>query len=100
MEIIIVALGGFFLGGLAVRVLMMRSHRGLLRPHESDGQYQAGKRATHRHLRVHGTINLQQLERMMDINGITAMRYLDQMARDGLLKLQGHRGKGAFYTRA
>jgi DNA-binding IclR family transcriptional regulator len=51
-----------------------------------------------RHLRSHGTINLSQLERLMDIRGTTALRYLDQMVRDGILKQQGHRGGDAFYT--
>ncbi len=98
--LVIVGLIGFLLGGLTIRALMTLSERRSMRAHELDGQYQGAKRAVVRHLRVHGTLNLQQLERMMDITGVTAMRYLDQMVRDGILKQQGHRGrKAAFYTR-
>jgi response regulator of citrate/malate metabolism len=100
MSMVIVGLVGFLLGGLAVRALTMLSEHHSVRAHELDGQYQGAKRAVARHLKVHGTLNLQQLERMMDISGVTALRYLDQMVRDRLLKQQGHRGKkGAFYTR-
>jgi predicted HTH transcriptional regulator len=100
MQVVIAVLVGFLLGGLTVRGLMFVAHRRMTRPHERDGQYAAAKRAVRRHLRVHGSINLQQLARMMDISGVTALRYLDQMVRDDVLKFQGHRGAGAFYTRA
>lgn len=69
-----------------------------VRPHVLDTDYLPAKRAAVRHLRVHGTLNLAELERMLDIRGTTALRYLDQMVHDGLLKQQGHRGTGAFYT--
>jgi hypothetical protein len=100
MQIVVAALVGFLMGGLTVRGLTLLAERRMGRAHEQDGQYAAAKRAVSRHLRVHGTLNLQQLERMMDVNGITAMRYLDQMVRDKAVKLQGHRGAGAFYTKA
>ena len=81
--------------------LVQRSaFRASVRPHVLDTDYGPAKRAVVRHLRVHGTINLAQLERMLDITGMTALRYLDQMVHDGVLKQQGHRGAGAFYTLA
>jgi hypothetical protein len=99
MQVAIIFLTGFVLGGLVVRWLMMGAYKRGMRTHELDEQYHAAKRAVARHLRTHGTLNLEELERMMDIPGITAMRYLDQMVRDRVIKAQGHRGKGAFYTR-
>jgi hypothetical protein len=82
MEEILLILAGFMLGGWVVRLLMIGAAR--------------------RHLRAHGTVNLSQVEQLLSIRGITAMRYLDQMERDGLLKLHAHAGKvaaGSFYTR-
>jgi len=94
----IVFLSGVFVGVAVTWLVQMRAHRAVLRPHVFDTQYEPARRAVLRHLRVHGTLNLQQLERMLDIPGTTALRYLDQMVQDGLLREQGHRGKGAFYT--
>lgn len=76
------------------------AYRRSVRPHVLDTDYLPAKRAVVRHLRFHGTINLAQLEHMLDISGVTALRYLDQMVHDGLLRQQGHRGTGAFYTLA
>lgn len=78
--------------------VQMVAHRHGSRPHVYDTEYGPAKRAVIRHLRMHGTINLMQLERMLDITGTTSLRYLDQMVHDRIVKLQGHRGKGAFYT--
>lgn len=76
------------------------ARRHATRPHVFDTEYAPAKRAVVHHLRTHGTLNLMQLERMLSISGTTALRYLDQMVHDGLLKQQGHRSKGAFYTLA
>lgn len=100
MQTVVSVLIGFLLGGITVGMLMRLSEWRALRPDERDMQYRGAVRAAVRHLRVHGTLNLSQLERMMDINGVTALRYLDRMVRDGILKVQGHRGAGAFYTRS
>lgn len=91
-------LAGVLLGVVITWVLLAHAQRSVVRPHVLDNEYEPAKRAVIRHLRVHGTLNLQQLERMLDITGTTALRYLDQMVHDGLLKEQGHRGRAAFYT--
>ena len=78
--------------------LLSMAHRNALRAYHAHGQYEPARRAVIRHFRVHGTLNLTQLEHMMDISGPTALRYLDQMVEEGLLSQQGHRGADAFYT--
>lgn len=78
--------------------LVAQRHAALSSASESD--YLPARRAVIRHLRVHGTINLPQLERMLDISGVFALQHLDRMVCDGLLKQQGHRGADAFYTLA
>jgi len=93
-------LSGFLLGGLLLRSLMVLAAHRRMRPHLLDEQYGAAKRVVHRHLMHHDTLNLATLERLMDISSMTALRYLDQMVRDGIVKAHGHRGAGAFYTRA
>ena len=89
---------GMLLGVIVTWWLLQTAQRRAVRPHMLDSQYLPSKRAVLRHLRSHGTLSLTQLERMMDIRGTTALRYLDQMVHDGLLKQQGHRGGDAFYT--
>lgn len=74
------------------------AHRRYLRPHQLDPQYHPVAKAVLRHLQSHATINLVQSERMLSLRGITVMRYLDQMERDGLVKLHSHNSTGAFYT--
>ena len=93
-------LAGMLIGAAAMWWAQDVARRRTVRPHVLDVEYLPAKRAVVRHLRFHGTINLVQLERMLDISGTTALRYLDQMVHDGLLKQQGHRGTGAFYTLA
>jgi hypothetical protein len=99
MAMALVLLVGFLMGGLVVRMLMLRAERIQVRPHLLDEQYAACTRAVTRHFKRYDTLNLAQLERLMDIRGLTAMRYLEQLERDRLVKLHGHRGSGAFYTR-
>jgi len=93
-------LAGFLLGGLLVRSLMVLAAQRHLRPHLLDEQYAAAKRVVLRHLMHHDTLNLAALERLMDISSVTAQRYLDQLEHDRVVKGHGHRGAGAFYTRA
>ncbi len=99
MEIFLALLSGFLLGGLVVHGLMIRADRRTARPHLLDEQYGAAKRAVARHFKRHDTLNLAGMERLIDGTGLTAMRYLDQLQRDGCVKMQDHRGTGAFYTR-
>jgi hypothetical protein len=100
MQTVIALLVGMLLGGLLVRWFMILSERRVIRPHHFDEHYAAAKRAVHRHLRAHGTLNHAELVRMLEIPDMTALRYLDQMVRDGHLKLQeNHRTEGSFYTR-
>lgn len=94
----LLVLTGMLIGAALMLWVQRSAYRASVRPHVLDNDYGPAKRAVLRHLRVHGTVNLAQLERMLDISGMTALRYLDQMVHDGLLKQQGHRGKGAFYT--
>jgi DNA-binding MarR family transcriptional regulator len=98
MQTVLTFLTGVLLGVLVTWWVLSTAQRRVMRPYLLDGQYQPSRRAVLRHLRSHGTINLSQLERLMDIRGTTALRYLDQMVRDGILKQQGHRGGDAFYT--
>ncbi len=98
MTELVAFLTGLLCGVLVTWALLLHAQRRSMRPHLLDNQYQPARRAVTRHLRVHGTLNLMELERMLDITGVTALRYLDQMVHDGVLKLNGHRGKGAFYT--
>lgn len=98
MQLMLAFLTGILLGVLVTWWLLSMAQRRVMRPHALDSQYLPAKRAVVRHFRAHGTLNLTQLERMMDIGGTTALRYLDQMVHDGLLAQQGHRGADAFYT--
>lgn len=82
-----------------MRWVLMRAHRQWLRPHQLDPQYEACVRAVRRHFMAHDTLNIKQLERLLDISGMIALRYLDQLVRDQVLRMHGHRGVGAFYTR-
>jgi hypothetical protein len=101
MLLLIVLLAGFLLGGHSVHRLMSASHRRAVRPHELDEQYRAVKIASLRHIRAHGTLNLAAVEHLTDGPAHTALRYLEQMERDGLVRAQGNRStKGLFYTRA
>jgi hypothetical protein len=100
MQIVLVFLAGALAGGMLVRWLMILSERRVVRPHLLDEHYVAAKRAVQRYLRTHGTVNLAEAQRLLDTTSMTALRYLDQMVHDRLVKLQtNRRTKGAFYTR-
>lgn len=98
MQMVLPFLAGVLLGVLVTWRLLSMAHRNALRRYHANGQYEPTRRAVVRHFRAHGTLNLTQLEHMMDIGGTTALRYLDQMVQEGLLAQQGHRGADAFYT--
>jgi Fic family protein len=98
MTFVLALLAGVLLGAALMWWVQMAAHRHGARPHTLDTDYAPAKRAVAHHLRTHGTLNLMELERMLGISGVTALRYLDQMVHDRFLKQQGHRGKGAFYT--
>lgn len=66
--------------------------------HSFDAQYEPARRAVLRQLRAHGTINLKQLERLLDVSGPTVLGFLDRMVSEGSITQHGHRGDGAFYT--
>ena len=92
-----------FLFGFLIGALCMWWVQILARTNARHGEvfasgYEPAKRVVKRALRVQGTLNIWQLERMLDVSGPVALRYLDQMVTDGILKQQGHRGHGAFYT--
>jgi|OM-RGC.v1.030636274 predicted ArsR family transcriptional regulator len=100
MDPLLIFLGGFFLGGLAVYIVSAHGERQAMLRHLAGDQYPAAKRAVIRYLRTHGTLTVQQLERLMEINGVTALRFLDRMSQENLVKAQGHRGqRESFYTR-
>ena len=99
----LLVLAGFMVGGACVRFLMGRAARRHLWPDELDPEYAPAVRAVMRHLRSHGTINLEQVEQLLSIRGVVAMRYLEQMARSGIVKAHAHSqadGGGTFYTRS
>jgi DNA-binding IclR family transcriptional regulator len=96
---LIVFLGGFVVGGLAMRLVMVRAQRAWMRPHQFDEQYRAARRVVQRHFMNHDTLNVRQLQRLMDINIMTAQRYLEQLTRERLVREHGHAPSGAFYTR-
>lgn len=85
------------IGGLIVRWLTLHAVRRAMRPF--DEQYTAARRAVRLHFNTHDTLNIAQLERLMDVNVATAERYLDRMVSDDAIRVHGHRGAGAFYTR-
>ncbi len=89
---------GVLLGTLVTRWVASMGRRHAERPYIHDSQYLPAQRAVARHLRFHGTVNVQELARMMDINLVTSLQYLEQMVAHGLIRRQGHRGKGSFYT--
>lgn len=95
----IVFLLGFLVGGLAVRVLVLRAARRFLRPQMMSEHYMAARKAAARHLAVHGTLNAAQLERLTELPSATIQEYLTRMEREGHIKPQGHGGSGQFYTR-
>lgn len=97
-ETLIFVLSGFLLGGIAVFFITRHALRRHARPHQLDPEYGPSVRGVLRHLNSHATINLVQAEQILSIRGMTAMRYLDQMERDGLIKPHDHPGAGAFYT--
>lgn len=100
MEMLIVLLAGMLIGGLIAHRLTVASIRRALRPHELDEHYRTVSAAAMRFLTTHGTLNLAAVERMTDAPSHTALRYLEQMERDGLIRAQGNRStKGAFYTK-
>lgn len=77
--------------------LAAQSHATRVQPF--DTEYLPARRVVLRALRAQDTLNLKQLERLLDVTGPVALRYLDAMVTEGILKLQGHRGSdGAFYT--
>ena len=98
MTTFIVLLGGILIGCLLMWRVMAVAERKALRPHMRDVEYDPAKRAVIVFVRAHGTVNLTQVERMLDLRSMTALRYLEQMVHDGILKQQGHRGPGTFYT--
>ena len=92
----------FLFGVLVGASLMLWTHV-LARRHASqtshfDTQYGPARRVVLRQLRAHGTINLRQLERMLDVPAPQALRFLDQMILEGIITRQNHRDDGAFYT--
>ena len=91
-------LGGVLLGVVLTWWALSMAHRNALQAYNAHGQYEPARRAVLRHFKLHGTLNLEQLEHMMDIGGTTALHYLDLMVKEGLLSQQGHRGADAFYT--
>ncbi|HXK36720.1 MAG TPA: hypothetical protein VJ553_04020 [Candidatus Paceibacterota bacterium] len=95
----IIFLLGFLLGGLVVRVLVLRAARKFLRPRMLSEQYMAARQAAARHLAVHGTLNVAQLERLTEMPPAVLQEYLDRMEREGHIMLHGHRESGRFYTR-
>lgn len=97
MQSVVALLSGVIIGGLVVRALTLHAVRRAMRPF--DEQYTAARRAVRRHFTTHDTLNIAQLERLMDANATTAERYLDRMVSDDAIKVHGHRGVGAFYTR-
>ena len=84
---------GFFLIGALCGVLIKRR-----RP-DGDERYQAARRVVAQHFGTHATLNLAQFERLMDETSRTAMHYLEQLQRDGVIRQHRHTARGAFYTR-
>jgi len=95
----VIFFGGFLVGALIVRWLVMRAARKFLRPQMMSEQYMAARKAAARHLAVHGTLNAAQLERLTEMPSAAVQEYLDRMERDGHITLHGHQESGRFYTR-
>lgn len=98
MSFVLVILAGVFVGAGAGRwLLSARQHYGST-PRITDGEYELSRRALMSHIHAKGTINLAQVERILDINGSIAIKCLDMMVQDGHLKAQSHGEQGVFYT--
>lgn len=94
----IVFLFGILVGGLLVHFGMRQAHERVAR---FDEHYVAARLSALRHLRVHGTLNLMQMQHLMDINTQTALHYLRRLEHDGIIKQQGNDNTaGIFYTAA
>lgn|GEM_PF-5199773 len=95
---IILFLFGILVGATFMWWTQLAAHHHGSRVDFFDTQYGPAKRVVLRELRAHGTINLKQLERLLDATAPHAGRFLHQMVTDGLIVRQGHHNDGAFYT--
>ncbi len=98
MQMMLSFLAGVLLGVALTWWWLSTAYRNAVRSYHADGQYKPVRQAVARHLRVHGTLNLAQAGRMMDIGDATALQYLDQMVHEGSLARHDHRDGDAFYT--
>lgn len=57
-------------------------------------------RAVTTHFQSHGTLNLAQMIRLVDAPNDLAVRYLERLEHDGVLRRHGHRQSPVFYTLA
>lgn len=101
MQTAVAFLVGVLVGALVMRWTISAGHREAgMRLAHGDEQYLPARRAVARYLHAHGTLNVEQLEQLLSVNGTVALRCLEAMVREGMLQ-QHERGQGkTFYTRA
>lgn len=98
MGLVFAFLGGFLVGGVFIRWLIIRAEQAHVMAHEFERHYVPASEAIMRHVRSRGTINAAQAQEVLAVTSMTAQRFLDQMHQERLLKRHGHAGQVGFYT--
>ncbi len=91
-------LAGVAVGGLLARWAILSAFRRARARVASDEVYASVRTVAVRHLERHGTLNAEQFRRLTDANRLVSMRWLDRLARDGVIRSHTHRG-GVMYTK-
>lgn len=99
MEIVIIFLAGMLVGGLIVRHLVIMAHRRIFGMSGWQQRSLQARQAAATHFQTQGTLHQKDMERMLGVQPITALRLLDQLEVDGLVRAHRHSGADVFYTR-
>ncbi len=95
---VILFLFGVLIGITAMWLVQHSAHHSASREHIGEAHYEPVRRVVVAHLRSHGTINLRQLERMVDLPTHRISSFLNQMIADRHIIRHGHGDDGAFFT--
>ncbi len=91
-------LAGVVVGALLARWAILSAFRHARARAAADEVYMGARTVAVRHLERHGTLNAEELRRLTDANRLVAMRWLDRLVRDGVIRAHTHRG-GVMYTK-
>ncbi|HTP56747.1 MAG TPA: hypothetical protein VMJ72_00510 [Candidatus Paceibacterota bacterium] len=91
-------IAGMLVGGLVVRWMVLAAMRRALTRGRTDELYTSVRNAAVRHLETNGTLNAEQLTRLADTNRPMAVRWLDRMTRERIIRAHTH-GTGTFFTK-